>query len=514
MSTYERSILSIIDPTIEVDEILIEDQESIKAEEQRSESVDSSTLAKSSSRQGAVMPLVVINSNMFAVDEIKDFSLSIRGRLPTINIFLKDVEGKFDISSPLDGDIISLYIRPPDIDNQKPIRIDFDIISIFSDPEYKTYSFNGIMKIPGWDSEVCSSLEEDTSFEHLISICQELGIGFASNESSTEDSMTRICPYQPRSLFVEDIVASTYKNDDSFFDWYIDPFYYLCLVNVNKQFSLEDKTEPINISTTTPLSAMIGDKDAPDTIKGSLILTNETSKSGMNIYIESFSTQNRSGDIWKTNGYKRYPQWWQIGEDESSFEEVFVDPFTTKGAEKDFILLKGRSDEKTYQDQIKYKWLGKQASISEGGNVHDNYQYARILNLQNIEEVNKTTIVVILAGINFYIYRYQRLPIIIYNQGNTKKSSQLQERDNDLGESDENPDKTQSEGWNKASADNNPEDKPDVLTTPEAQVKNEFLSGYYIVNDIEYTWASGGPIKQKLTLIRREWPIPAKNKTQ
>ena len=37
---------------------------------------------------------------------------------------------------------------------------------------------------------------------------------------------------------------------------------------------------------------------------------------------------------------------------------------------------------------------------------------------------------------------------------------------------------------------------------------DEFASGHYIVGGIEYIYKDGDPsIRQKLTLLRREWPI-------
>ena len=48
---------------------------------------------------------------------------------------------------------------------------------------------------------------------------------------------------------------------------------------------------------------------------------------------------------------------------------------------------------------------------------------------------------------------------------------------------------------------------------PNQQVKNEFLSGYYVISEIIYTYdKESGKIQQKLKLLRREWPIPAQNK--
>jgi hypothetical protein len=46
MSTYERSIVSILDPSIKVDEIFVEDQESEKAKQEKSGAVPSTANPK------------------------------------------------------------------------------------------------------------------------------------------------------------------------------------------------------------------------------------------------------------------------------------------------------------------------------------------------------------------------------------------------------------------------------------------------------------------------------------
>jgi len=516
MSNYERSIVSIIDPKIKVDEIFVEDQESREAKKKTSSAIPSNVNTKSSSRYGAYMPLIQINTNKFESNEILYMNFSLNSKIPTLYVAVEDTDGKFDINFPLDGDVISLYLRPPDENNQKPIRMDFDIISINSSASSKSYSFTGITKIPGMHRETNESFSEDTTFNHIQDVCESLQIGFASNETVTDDSMTRICPFDTYENFIEETIATTYKDDASFFDWYIDPYYYLCMVNVNKQFSLEDKTEEINISLATPISGMVGAENAEESVKGSLILTNQAEKAGHNIFIENFSLENRTASIWKNNGYKRFGSWYQINENSSELQESFVDPLTTPGAETEFILLKGRRDETIYQTQVKYKWLGKQATLSEGGNVHDNYQFSKILNHQNLEELSKTTLKVDLAGMNFYIYKYMRLPVLLYVGGDSFKQLQMVSRNDALGESDQNPDPDASEPFNQVNS-SRPTDSAansSPVSDPRNQKKNEFLSGYYVVGGIEYTYTNPGPVKQSLTLIRREWPIPAKNKSQ
>jgi hypothetical protein len=92
----------------------------------------------------------------------------------------------------------------------------------------------------------------------------------------------------------------------------------------------------------------------------------------------------------------------------------------------------------------------------------------------------------------------------------------MQNRNDALGESNTNPDPEKNEGFNKATSNrpDNPSSEDDSVNDPRNQTKNEFLSGYYVVGGIRYTYSSPGPVKQSLTLIRREWPIPAKNKAQ
>jgi hypothetical protein len=518
MSTYERSIVSIIEPDykgkIKLDELFMEDSESEEAKE-ASVNVRPTTF-KSSSREGAFTPLIFINSHKFSDDELTFMEFSLNGKVPTISANLKDEDNKFALSPPIDGDVISLYLRPPDETNQKPIRIDFNITNIGASPKSQMYFISGVMKIPDLYMENCKSFPAGTSFDHLQKVCEETGLGFATNEDSTDDEMPRICAFDSYETFISDTVFTSYKDDDSFFDWYIDPYYYLCFVNINKQFSLEDKVEEVNISPSVPISGMEGNEKSEDNTKGSLILTNSTSMGEKNVFINAYSVENKSGDVWMTNGYKRHGQWLNIGESETEYQQAFADPLTTQGAENDYILLKGRkSDGDFYKKMNKYKWLGKQASYTEKGNVHDNYCFSKILNHQNLEEIEKTTLKVELSGMNFYIYKYMRIPVTLYESNNPKNQAQLKGRNEALGEGNKNTDEQKSSPLGKIHAGMGDNENEDGVPKQTDQVKIEHLSGYYVVTGISYSYSPDDDpvqLKMNLKLSRREWPIPAKNK--
>lgn len=539
MSTYERSIVSILEPSfklgptsqgkIVLDEVFITDTESPEAKDTYQGNLRPLD-TKASSRAGSAMPVVAINSLILAEDEIEDFEIDLSDSIPKLLMNFVDKANHFSIGAPIDGDVISIYLRPGDADNQKPIRIDFNIVRILGDPVNKTYFIVGSMKIHRFFSEAFKSYPENTSFEHLQDVCEDIGLGFASNETSTDDIMKRIIPAETYETFVNETVYSTYKDEESFFDWYIDPYYYLCLVNINKQFSLEDKTEDVNISDAFPTSGAlaVGDeRNDKDAIKGSLVLTNLNNMSGKNVFIESYSFENNSGSVWLNNGYRRYAQWLNIEEESVEYQKAFVDPFTTPGAEENFRLLKGRKADgppnfpaPLYLKENRYKWMGKQGGNSFGGNVHDNYCYAQVLNHQNMEELKKTRLIVDLAGMNHYLYKYQRIPVMIYDSSVNQNTANMQTRNTALGESEGTKDPNTQTGMFAGAGNTTSTEKgkpdPTNSTMPEVQdqIKNEFLSGYYVIADMKFTYVTGSGVKQRLTLIRREWPIPAKHSQQ
>jgi hypothetical protein len=539
MSTYERSIVSILEPSFKLgatsqgklvlDEVFITDTESKEAKDTYQGNLRPLD-SKASSRAGSAMPVIAINSLILGEDEVEDFEIDLSDSIPKLLMNFVDKSNHFSIGAPIDGDVISIYLRPGDADNQKPIRIDFNIQRILGDPVNHTYFIVGSMKLHRFFSETFKSFPENTSFEHLQDVCEDIGLGFASNETSTDDTMKRLIPAETYETFVNETVSSTYKDEDSFFDWYIDPYYYLCLVNVNKQFSLEDKTEDVNISDAFPTSGVVGvdkDRNDKDAIKGSLVLTNLNNMSGKNVFIEAYNFENNSGSVWLNNGYLRYAQWLNIEEESIEYQKAFVDPFTTPGAEENFRLLKGRKADgppnfpkPLYLKESRYKWMGKQGGNSFGGNVHDNYCYAQVLNHQNLEELRKTRLVVDLAGMNHYLYKYQRIPVMIYESSVNQNAANMQTRDIALGESEGTKDPNTQTGMFAGAGNSTSENKskPDPTNKPQPeiqdQIKNEFLSGYYVIADMKFTYVTGSGVKQRLTLIRREWPIPAKHSQQ
>jgi len=470
----ETKILSISNPSIAIDEMAIDDYEK--------QLVGKETDSK---KLGALYPFVQVNGYKFDENEIVRLSLDISDFYPTVSITVASTNGVFlSKHYPKDGDPVSLFIRSR-IKEFKPIRLDFEIIYVSSAPstdstgEKIAFTINGIIRIPNLHSEVCKSYKDMTSYDTLKKVSEELQLGFASNETKTDDKMTWLCPFDSYKTFIEDTTEASYKDDDSFYMSFIDSYYHLNFVNLNNQFS-----EELNIDEAIANLSMMKDYDSNQENKSSdmpLILSNLEQVQGSSMFIDKYTLLNNTGSVGINNGYRRYMQFYDdsLKEDkpENKYKSFSIEALNTKGAENDKVAMKGRKGENIYDTHSKYKWLGVQYGSKNVKNVHDNYQYAKILNHQNNIELDKMLMRVILPQANFNLYRGQRVPVVIVNSGDLLRKQVTKDPE------------TNSEA-------------------PVGITYDKFLSGYYVIKEMKYTYDIEELIfRQDIILSRREWPV-------
>ena len=198
---------------------------------------------------------------------------------------------------------------------------------------------------------------------------------------------------------------------------------------------------------------------------------------------------NKSGQISKTNGYKKYSQYWDLNAKEWVSE--FVDPLTndTPGM---IPATKGRiidgEVEGPRNDQVKYKYLGTQ-----GDNVHPEFQYSTVQNYQNNTEIEKIGMIIELDTVNPALVRCSRIYCQILEYANPVQSTLLA------------PDTDEIEGENAPQT--RPETADGVGNDVESQngVVNEYLTGFYVICGVEYLYSRPGPLRMRLKLQRREF---------
>jgi hypothetical protein len=477
----DRKILSITKPTIPIDQMDYNNTTDPK-----------NPVTSNVSRfkeAGAIFPLIEINKHQFDEKEVESFYLDETGFIPRVRVGVTITDGVF-LSKyfPKDGDPMSILIRSM-TDEFKPIRCDFEITLVNAFPsksesgDVQAFTIEGVLRIPGLYGEWCKTFKK-TSYDSIIDICNELKVGFASNEIETTDKQTWINPFDTYEKFLIDITSASYKDDESFFKGFFDHYYFYNFVNMNNQFSDEFELEDA-IETLTFNDDFLKDKRV-EKIDTQIMLFNHNSMRATGNYIKGYTLVNKAGQVVIDNGYRRFLQYYdselQKTNPKEKYQSYFVEPLSTKGTDNK-ILLKGRTKEDFYgkaddrsdSKYNKYKFMGNQTGLP-GGNCHDNYFQAVLQNRQNNEEIEKMMLRVNLGKCNFNLYRGQRVPVLIVNIANTSRQKQTAD---------------DSQGTN------------DSLSF------DKFLTGYYTIHGMTYSWNShDGLFTQELMLTRREWPIP------
>jgi len=494
----ETKILQITKPEIELDPLRILDLDT----------KDSG--AKLSEIYGYYVPYVTINGEAMGFDSIENLILDCEGFSPRINMYFVDYDNVFTAKGfPGDGKVVSVYISGPSDDVFKPIRIDFDVESISpfaaGNSEFKRFTLTGKMRIPFLYRDICE-FYQGSSFQALLEISKNLKLGFASNVESTLDEMTWINPADTTEKFIKDITMSSYNDDESFFVSYIDPYYNLNFVEVNRLLSLEKDVEiSYNYMLSNP-KAFLEDPNINDKMKVEEggILSNALSLAGTTRRFDKYVPYNNTSKIVTRNGYRKFSQWYDV--DDKIFVSEFVDPLSSQEKESGLMRLKGRSivtrnyevlpEFETTSLPFKTKYLGKQNE-----NVHPNFNYAIVLNQQNVAEINKIGMEVYIEGINPALHMFQRILVLVYEYGSNMNSLlNPKERDN-------NPLYNTPEVQNQApSASEYAKDSSFSIGGDSlSSVMNSALSGFYIVKGMTYIYDKGKNLRTKVVLARRDF---------
>lgn len=486
MSAIERNILTIIDPTIKLDELSIIDIES------NTENAEGGSIKEAPSKFTNIIPIIIVNEYTVGSDRLEMFELDCTGFYPTCRFSFYDRDEFFTARHfPKDGDIIQIYIRSAgDEIAFKPIRIDFlvDDIKPLGGGGSTNYAplimIEGRMNIPNLFTEKVEFYDSN-SWDTLLNIAESLQLGFASNVDGTDDKQIWTNPYDTTFKFIKDIVTHTYLNDDSFFTAYIDAYYYLTLVDVNKLFEQGGDIEPSVIHYINAGDHIGLENPDEAEVQFPNMLSNMIQMQGTSRYISQYQQINKSGQISKDNGYKRYNQYWDLNSKE--FISEFIDPIV--GNIPGMIpATKGRiinnKPEGPRNEQVKYKYMGTQ-----GDNMHPNFMYSAILNYQNLAEINKFGMIVDLDMINPAILKYSRMYCQILEFSQPVKDVLTTSVDTAEGSAQRRT-TTEDNIGNDASSENG--------------IVNEFLSGFYVITGIEYILTKPGGLRQRLHLRRRD----------
>ena len=433
---------------------------------------------------GAYRPVIFING-YYADKYLEYFELSQNDFLPVVRFtFTMDDPLFISVNYPKDGDIVSIYLRSRE-EVYKPIRMDFNILKVSasqsSNPEGNSIRFHvlGETRIPGLYSEVSKAFRLKTSYDSLFDVSQDLNLGFSSNDSGLTDEMTWICPNFSYYNFIHEITERSYKDDQSFYKCWVDPYYNLTFVNLNNQLTADDYVQSVKVIRG------VSTDNANDTfLPGTnlemqempLTLTNQKGSGDLPFYILNYSLISQSGNSTNEFGYVQEVQFYDENIITDNAVEKYVNYTIESGTSENVgtnqILQKGRAIEDEYKIEVRKHWHG-----SLNGGVHENFIQALVQNGFNNSDLTKFTLKVEISQYYAGFYRGQAVPVLIY---------------------------VNDQGIRKQNAGVSNDQKPESEVNP---VLDRFLSGNYVISGIEIKYEELRGLYQVFYLNKREWTL-------
>ena len=456
-------------------------------------------------------PIIRINDIVLGKDDIQSMLISSKGFLPTIELSLKFANtALISKNMPKDGDMISVFVRT-NTSAINYLRNDFIVNHVDSNISSKsannTVFLRGELFIEGFTSNNNTFGIIGTSKDVMKEIAKKFKMGFAYNDADDMDDLQNwLCCFSSPQGFIEDVTRHSWKNNMSFFKSWVDLYYNLCFVNVNKFLSSdenpEDEIDLTFFSSTVALNDLTSSNDKPDDAKPFLkVFSNFDSFKGSSFYISKWHPVNRSNSL--SSGYSNiihsftHNQNVYIENKDNCEDTLIVNPVYDTSKLDSYIILRGRAkyDENANPDNeqarvnysmqntyINHIWSGVEYKMDKdensssnntwSGNVHHNYHNAAYQNEINDIELNKLYIEVVCDGLCLQVMRGERVPVFLkYNTPLDKNIS------------------------------------------PDDPGFNRFYSGYYIVDSIEYKYnvkvkTGYSSFSTIMSLKRREWPTP------
>jgi len=486
-----KAILQYMNPDIVLDELSLPDTSSQKGDDLELNDQKANNIQKK--YFGFSKPLIRINSQI--IESIKYFKLDITGFKPTLIFRFETIDEKFLFTSfPKDGDVVSVYIRALG-EMFKPIRMDFiitEVISPFnngpyvdytpSTGKYQSYTVMAEVKIPNLYKHICKSFKGNSN-DAILKIAEDLGLGYASNETKMNDSMNWISPNVDYETLIKNIVNSSWLGEEDYFDCWIDQYYNINFINLKKQFD-DVKSTQIETSRMAYGPDYFGDMSAgtePAEVEFPLILTNSTQYSKSPLFIKDLSIEQNAGRINNDLGYFQKIQFYDNNlvsdKPKNKFVEYDIESVTNKNLGSRDTINKGRLGENVYKEQVKKTYVGTMYFE----NVHQNFQQASIQNILNRNDSYKIILRIKNRSWTPFLYRGQTFPVVIVTEGSTGVASSS---------------KYSPTGGEKSS-----------LSTPgDKRMINGFLSGNYVVLGFTVEYDMMG-MYQTMILGKKQWML-------
>jgi hypothetical protein len=488
--SFEQVVKTTLQPAIPLKELFEEDTSSEGSSKNQK---TPGYLPSAAEKIGVKEPYVKLAGIL--ISGVEKLTIDETGFLPTVSMTFMDAKGNFAGSSfPKTDFILEVYLKVGN-DRLKPIRCDFIVTSIRSIAKNftgekrgygrgTTYMIKGELYVPKIYKNVSKSYPNLSSRDALFKVAQELGLGFAENNNAPIDKMTWINPNTNYMDFIQSVAKHAYEGENSFFSVFIDKYYILNYIEVNKQLktgdfdtTLANYTEAIGADVNQQTNGI-----AKSTVTEEFIpnyLTTEIKFKGKSNYVSELNLLGDQGEIIKNKGSRKriyyYDHLRKVEEPKQKIINFYKESIKSEDRPRDQYLIP--TDIDLAQTEVK-KWIG-----IDYGNTHPEYVGARLINAHNLVELNKINLKVNIRAINFQVIRGSRIPVVITLQEAERLSK--------------------TSGVDEAVGDK----KKEKGAPLSEETFDEDLTGYYYVLGAKYYYDTleRDKLYTELILARREW---------
>lgn len=286
----------------------------------------------------------------------------------------------------------------------KSIFMRFRIVDFQQNPD-KSYTMTGQIDLKNFHKVNYKSYK-GTSFAVLRRIAEELELGFNSNIDETNDEMTWTNTGLKYESFISQIISHSYISDTSYIQAYIDFYYGLTVVDLEKEWS-RDCNSDLGIQTGGVTVVDPKKKDEKNQLVP-LILANDQAIHYSTMYFHNYVVQNNATNKSLESGQFTTTKYYDIKS--KQFLIFDVDSQTTQSDNQ--VILKGKPAD---SDDIQTNYTTVFGGKVDLSNVHKNYLYAEVLNRRNLIDLSKIVVTFEMPNPNFNLYKYQKIRMQFIN---------------------------------------------------------------------------------------------------
>lgn len=336
---------------------------------------------------GQMYPLIRVKDDTIEFPDIVVFDLEfgIDKFFPTLSFSIDDNEKILRESNFIeDNDIITIFVGNANDTDNKQIKNNYYVVESPSSDSTGLVNVSAILHVPEiWKTN--NRAINGSAWSVLKQIAQECSLGFVSNISDTNDSMTWL-QHQSNYDFIKYVETHAWQNSETTIKVFIDQFANLVVVDIKKLFT---STEYATI-TTAPISG-----EALENSVRAIATNNVEGEDDIKVQLSSWSPINDYGAM------------------------------STQFSSKWSAITINSQDQITSETEVDglSEQLRSKSSLSAITNehVHENYHLARIANFENSQWLQG---IQLSATVRWYVsalFIGMTLPAEIYNLNKIEK---------------------------------------------------------------------------------------------